>query len=744
MDNMFPLDEGGMASPNNIIKVQRLNSEFSESYGYPPEYSLLRVATIASKDVMTLQKLYPGGRTEDGPVMEDGAAQESGVGAVPTGERARDVARDEYQTAQDQGVASGATLQKSFLAASTGDVPVMEDGTALQESGVDSVPQGERAPDVARDEDQTAHATNMRFLDLSFLEQLAFTDGDFTTDPFFPSGEIYIRDCMRLIFGLFSKRDNAHTVLLGSPGVGKSVLCFLAAMHKTQKKPVVFYRQTSSHKFISVFIMRRKQGGAIDVVFTRLLHKNSVKVRGGLCVLHDFLVKKLVGLHRYDEVLWFVDGPKHDDQQMMTDFSFFCTSGGYPMFADEDSTGQCWVLDGWTRGEAMVALSRRDFEEGTIDMAYYLCGGNIRNMLAACSDYDAVQNKVQRWVDELDVKSIEDFAFTSTERGANKKYDRLLTMFRKVDPHVPVSLKLMRADQYVDSAFAMNRFAEDASIDVLAKGYRYSIGVSNRSLQGLYYEMVIHQWFTKEAIRCLDGIGQVCWSKGNGAQGVTELNQVGIYWIPSIPNFANIDAAVVLGNTLHALQYTVKDTHDFKNDSFEKFLTGVWMNIQGIHRAQVHFVSPSTNWIGPGKEGTPSTIFTYERTDYTVSYQCHTLDLMIDTSKSCHELFSRILSGSTANAMLPTNPTPSTRRGSTIQTASTKATTAKNTTATKPKRSTGGKGASKGEAKAIHSNMGSQNTRASAKRSVVRADGSEEETERDTTAKKRRNPKDSK
>jgi hypothetical protein len=428
--------------------------------------------------------------------MEDGAAlQESGVGSVPTGERVRDVARDKDQTAQDQDVASGATLQKSFPAATTGDVPVMEDGTALQESGVDSVPQGERALDVAHDEDQTAHATNMRFLDLSFLEQLAFTDKDFTMDPFFPSGEIYIRDCMRLIFGLFSERDNAHTVLLGSPGVGKSVLCFLAAMHKTQKKPVVFYRQTSSHKYISVFIMCRKQGGAIDVVFTRLLDKNSVKVRGGLCVLHDFLVKKLVGLHRKDEVLWFVDGPKHDDQQMMTDFNFFCTSGGYPMFADEDSTGQCWVLDGWTKGEAMVALSR-DFEEGTIDMAYYLCGGNIRNMLAACSDYNAVQNKVQRWVDELEVKSIKDFAFASTECGANKKYDRLLTMFRKIDPHVPVSLKLMRADQYVDSTFAMNQFAEVASIDVLAKGYQYSIGVSNRSMQGLLrngHPSVVHQ-----------------------------------------------------------------------------------------------------------------------------------------------------------------------------------------------------------------------------------------------------------
>jgi hypothetical protein len=259
--------------------------------------------------------------------------------------------------------------------------------------------------------------------------------------------------------------------------------------------------------------------------------------------------------------------------------------------------------------------------------------------------------------------------------------------------------------------------------------------------------MVIHQWFTKEAIRRLDGIGRVCWSKVNGVQGVTELSQVGIYWIPSIPNFTNIDAAVVLGNTLHAFQYTVKDTRDFKNDCFEKFLTGVWMNIQGIHRAQVHFVSPSTNWIGPGKEGTPSTIFTYESTDYTVSYQFHTLDLTMDTSKSCHELFSRILSGSTANAMLPTNPAPSTRRGFTIQTASTKATTTKNMTATKPKRATGGKGASKGEAKAIHSNMGSQHTRTSAKRSVVRADGSEEETERDKRdmrAKKRRNPKDSK
>jgi hypothetical protein len=311
-----------------------------------------------------------------------------------------------------------------------GDVPAKIKGTAQ--------------PEVSQD------GADGRFLDMSFLEPLHLIDKNLAKDNFFPNGKMYIRDCMRTIFRLFDERDFGHTVLIGSPGVGKSILCFLAALYKAQKKPVVFYRQTS-YAYTSVFIMHpRSNGGAdgIDVAFTRKLRNNDLNTRGGLCGLHNFLVRRLGVAKRVEDVLWFVDGPKHSDPFLMQGSNFFCTSDGCPSFKDEDDTSQRWILNGWTKEEAAEALSVQGKDEVTIDKVYHLCGGNIRNMIAACSDYDGVRNKVDGWVNALKIPTI-------TEVGANIIHDRVLTMFRKMDPDpTKNSDELLHAVQYVDSALS--------------------------------------------------------------------------------------------------------------------------------------------------------------------------------------------------------------------------------------------------------------------------------------------------
>jgi hypothetical protein len=63
---------------------------------------------------------------------------------------------------------------------------------------------------------------------------------------------IYVRDCMRLLFGLFREdvkktpgrpRDVAYsTGLIGSPGVGNSILFFLAGLFQAQTSKIVYYR----------------------------------------------------------------------------------------------------------------------------------------------------------------------------------------------------------------------------------------------------------------------------------------------------------------------------------------------------------------------------------------------------------------------------------------------------------------------------------------------------------------------
>jgi hypothetical protein len=57
-------------------------------------------------------------------------------------------------------------------------------------------------------------------------------------------------------------------------------------------------------------------------------------------------------------------------------------------------------------------------------------------------------------------------------------------------------------------------------------------------------------------------------STGTGRDGIYELDIANAYWIPSSPNFADIDAAIVVDSTLHSMQHTIEAPHTFKTESF--------------------------------------------------------------------------------------------------------------------------------------------------------------------------------
>lgn len=76
-------------------------------------------------------------------------------------------------------------------------------------------------------------SSNETEIDLTFLSPL--------NDNFIPQGKIFVRDCMRNVFERFQNFDPAKkAILVGSQGVGKSLLSFLAALQLafTQAKPV--------------------------------------------------------------------------------------------------------------------------------------------------------------------------------------------------------------------------------------------------------------------------------------------------------------------------------------------------------------------------------------------------------------------------------------------------------------------------------------------------------------------------
>jgi hypothetical protein len=82
---------------------------------------------------------------------------------------------------------------------------------------------------------------------------------------------------------------------------------------------------------------------------------------------------------------------------------------------------------------------------------------------------------------------------------------------------------------------------------------------------------------------------------GTGKESVKSLHEEGIYWMPSTPNFASIDAAIFANGILHCIQYTISSEHDFNLVSFEsKFVEQLPPDLQcwaGV--VHFHFVVPT-------------------------------------------------------------------------------------------------------------------------------------------------------
>jgi hypothetical protein len=310
---------------------------------------------------------------------------------------------------------------------------------------------------------------DIRTIDLSFLSDLK--EPDPSDEDFLIPSTLFVRDCMRTVFGLFledakkprrkpdAKRSAA---LIGSPGVGKSILFFLAALYQASRGSKVVYFRKTSEGVISLFVMTPindgsdesgrsdddggggNSGASVRVWFSRKLYaQNLNEVR---------LSAVAVQVIDYDEYYTFVDGPRYPrggenaSDVLGKGYNYFCTSGGMPNYKNDESGKRLWVLDGWSREESVECLVQYlralDTGGGEADLtrkaedAYNVCGGNIRSLLSAVSSGDGLQREMDNLMSETarlsdpDVKLL----LESTERGPDSR-DRMRTMFtKKVKP----------------------------------------------------------------------------------------------------------------------------------------------------------------------------------------------------------------------------------------------------------------------------------------------------------------------
>ena len=435
------------------------------------------------------------------------------------------------------------------------------------------------------------------FLDLSCLD--AFRQANDTTaktktiPSFFVPNTIYVRPEMQLMFHeLLTKSNPAEnkTILTGSPGIGTSVLFFLAALRYQllsevkESFKVAYIRKVDDEPAVSLFLMEPgDHPSAVRVVFSRAISKKRYAslfemwnvFRGYTEALED------------EDYLEFLDGPRHNEKLDLINnaFRFLCTSGGYPpRHQSEIMSTEVKVLSGWGEDTLVSFLCKMGLVPEQAGRVYAFSGGKVR--LATWGLEENGILRIKKWFNELFTEFGQEkiaLAVTKTDSSASaSSSDRLRTRFVNYDGKGESLL-------IVDSAYAVNSLRSRLDFGDFMSAFQLAGVCGLRSARGWFFEEIMHLWFKGKKPSVVHH-----WlrSDGSAADGIGAMDKPNLYWIPSTSNFANIDAAIVVGSILVCIQYTVSDTHAFDKETFWSHFISHIRSKLGFISVEVWFVSP--------------------------------------------------------------------------------------------------------------------------------------------------------
>jgi hypothetical protein len=317
-----------------------------------------------------------------------------------------------------------------------------------------------------------------------------------------------------------------------------------------------------------------------------------------------------------------VDGPKYG-QDTGPGGCDLITSGGCPV-QKQDNIFSEWQfrLNAWSFEDMAPALKAiKNCNRDVSKRVFETTGGSIRLALTCVLDNGTLNvdklKHVQEWMEAIAQKHASkptiQMAYYSSELSADpNSLDRLRSMIVKEDEisqtrstwqHFetymllasPYVARLLQSKLMVDDMLKALSFARNSGIGSL---YGWQFGLWAHKIT----EIAIDKWCQEEkkvvAERCKGrrgkNLGHVQ-GEVTGKESVKFLTVPWRYWKPSIPNFANIDAAILLDDgMLLCLLFTVDTTHGFNIKTFKSdFLDQIPEDVRStVKKIFVKFVIP--------------------------------------------------------------------------------------------------------------------------------------------------------
>ena len=428
---------------------------------------------------------------------------------------------------------------------------------------------------------------------------------------FFPS-HIFVRQEMETAFRELAFRGTDTTsILSGSPGIGKSVLMFLVVVYQvvhTDMKAVYVRFVEDPQEPVSKFLIQRQADGSVEVRYTRKGDRS-----GNIASEYFALRGEFDNLEIDDpKIIGAVDGPKSDQFTRYTYLNYGCTSGcGIRIKHHMAAATFNVVMGAWTVESlrSVVALeydldqnetdqnSTKYFDNEAFDAVYFVKGGRIRGFFSAFASFRATGVVDTSFEDQVVARVSGGQAELSLSqsdcRSTSEHVDSLRSMFRKASGATD-SVNL-----HVDSGYMIRGLKEKVRGEELFNSYKKAESEGNKGAQANYFEELMH-WCLRQP-GSFPAITSSVHADGSGRDGVAQLTSKNQYWIPSVPNFVNIDSAVVGSDSaVWCFQFSVSSSHMYKKRRLRPQFLNLLSVVDTTGEVTIVFVVPKgTNFTLP-------------------------------------------------------------------------------------------------------------------------------------------------
>lgn len=208
--------------------------------------------------------------------------------------------------------------------------------------------------------------------------------------------------------------------------------------------------------------------------------------------------------------------------------------------------------------------------EDVVDLIYYYTGGRICDALKLLRGQKSFQEMKPEILSLI--YALPEGAVDLVMRGKYKyrtkdpnSFDGLRNYFEveKSDP--------LQHIQIVDSGYALS-LLESREMEIkYLDAYKEAVKMTEMTIAGLIFEQMMHTVFIRlaQADRKMVPFRGHVKATGTALEGVRQIEKEK-YWIPSVPNFPSIDAALIDdGGSIVGVQYCAGKRHGFKERAYK-------------------------------------------------------------------------------------------------------------------------------------------------------------------------------